>query len=60
MTFAEVAWSAGLRVPAGWGNWANTLVILILMAMVGATATVDSHQAEVVWRTQARTGENWA
>ena len=41
----------------GWGNWANTLVILILMAMVGATGqNISGHDAEVVWRVQFAIG----
>jgi hypothetical protein len=35
------------------GNFANTLVILILMAIVGATGSVVSaHDAELTWRLQ--------
>ncbi len=37
----------------GWGNFANTLVILILMAILGATTTnVSSSDAELTWRLQ--------
>lgn len=43
----------------GWGNWSNTLVILILMAMVGATgpaADISSTDATIVWRVQFAIG----
>ncbi|KAL4424952.1 hypothetical protein ABPG77_009681 [Micractinium sp. CCAP 211/92] len=37
----------------GWGNFANTLAILLLLAVQGATgAVVTSLQAEVAWRVQ--------
>ncbi|GAB4816605.1 hypothetical protein N2152v2_003651 [Parachlorella kessleri] len=40
----------------GWGNFANTLVIIILLAMQGATGLVSQHQAEVTWRVQFAVG----
>ncbi|KAL4434292.1 hypothetical protein ABPG75_000733 [Micractinium tetrahymenae] len=37
----------------GWGNFANTLTILLLLAVQGATgAVVTPVQAEVTWRVQ--------
>ncbi|KAI3423025.1 hypothetical protein D9Q98_010709 [Chlorella vulgaris] len=36
----------------GWGNFANTLVILLLLAIQGATGDVSSKEAEITWRVQ--------
>lgn len=36
----------------GWGNWSNTLVILIFLAMVGATTSITPDQARLVVRLQ--------
>ena len=36
----------------GWGNLANTLVIIILLAIQGATGTVSSSEATITWRMQ--------
>ncbi len=37
----------------GWGNFCNTLVIIILMAILGATGTeISSSDAELTWRLQ--------
>jgi MFS family permease len=37
----------------GWGNFTNTLVIIILMAILGATGTtVSAYDAELTWRLQ--------
>jgi MFS family permease len=37
----------------GWGNFANTLVIIILMAILGATGTeISSNDAGLTWRLQ--------
>lgn len=38
------------------GNFVNSLVILLLLAMVGATGDVTPYQAEVTWRVQVRQG----
>lgn len=40
----------------GWGNFANTLVILLLLAMQGATGELTSGQAELTWRLQFGVG----
>ena len=41
----------------GWGSWANGLVILLLLAVTGATGQViTQEQAEVVWRVQFAVG----
>lgn len=40
----------------GWGNFANTLVILILLAMQGATTVVTESQAQLTWRVQFGVG----
>ncbi|PSC68539.1 proton phosphate symporter [Micractinium conductrix] len=40
----------------GWGNFVNSLVILLLLAMVGATGDVTPYQAEVTWRVQFGVG----
>lgn len=37
-----------------WGNFANTLVILLLLAMQGATTLVSERQAMITWRVQVR------
>ncbi len=37
----------------GWGNFINTLVIIILMAILGATgASISQHDADLTWRLQ--------
>jgi len=37
----------------GWGNFANTLVIIILMAILGATGTeISAEDAGLTWRLQ--------
>ncbi|KAI3423023.1 hypothetical protein D9Q98_010707 [Chlorella vulgaris] len=36
----------------GWGNFTNTLVILLLLAVQGATGDVSSKEAETTWRLQ--------
>lgn len=36
----------------GWGNFVNTLVIIILLAIQGATTTVSASQATLTWRLQ--------
>jgi MFS family permease len=40
----------------GWGNLANTLVIVILLAMQGATGAVSTTQASVTWHVQYAIG----
>ncbi|KAL4458363.1 hypothetical protein ABPG75_013228 [Micractinium tetrahymenae] len=40
----------------GWGNFVNTLVILLLLAMQGATGDLTSGQAELTWRLQFGVG----
>ncbi|KAI7840529.1 hypothetical protein COHA_005828, partial [Chlorella ohadii] len=40
----------------GWGNFTNTLVILLLLAMQGATGTLTSSEAELTWRLQFGVG----
>ncbi|KAL4429622.1 hypothetical protein ABPG77_008671 [Micractinium sp. CCAP 211/92] len=40
----------------GWGNFVNTLVILLLLAMQGATGDLTSRQAELTWRLQFGVG----
>lgn len=46
-------WALHFR-PAG--NFANTLVILLLLAMQGATGELTSGQAELTWRLQFGVG----
>lgn len=36
----------------GWGNFANTLVILLLLLIQGATGVISSSEAELTWRLQ--------
>jgi len=36
----------------GWGNFANTLVILLLLAILGATGEVSEDDAALTWRLQ--------
>ncbi|KAI7842967.1 hypothetical protein COHA_003372, partial [Chlorella ohadii] len=40
----------------GWGNFTNTLVILLLLAMQGATGPLTSREAELTWRLQFGVG----
>lgn len=41
----------------GWGNFSNVLVIIIVMAMTGATgSTISKHQANIVYRVQFSVG----
>ena len=38
-------------LSAGWGNWVNTLVLVILLALFGQFGPVyDADQLEIVWR----------
>jgi hypothetical protein len=35
----------------GWGNWTNTLVLVVLLAIFGQTAApYDGEQLELIWR----------
>lgn len=40
----------------GWGNFANTLVITLLLLMQGATGDLTPSQAELTWRLQFGVG----
>lgn len=36
----------------GWGNFINTLVILLLLAIMGATEEISENEAALTWRLQ--------
>jgi hypothetical protein len=44
--------SVALPPAPAAGNFANTLVILLLLAIQGATGDVSSKEAEITWRVQ--------
>ena len=45
--------------PCPAGNFTNSLVILLLLAMQGATGALSKHDAELTWRLQVVNGARW-